>query len=42
MRLLPSGSAAILVELDDLDEVRALYAALTEDRPVGVVDLVPA
>ncbi|MBC7372709.1 MAG: allophanate hydrolase subunit 1 [Frankiales bacterium] len=42
MRLLPSGSTAILVELDDLDEVRALYAALTEDRPVGVVDLVPA
>lgn len=42
MRLLPSGSTAVLVELDDLDEVRALYAALTEDRPAGVVDLVPA
>lgn len=42
MRLLPSGSTAVLVELDDLDEVLALYAALTEDRPAGVVDLVPA
>ena len=42
MRLLPSGSTAVLVELDDLDEVLALYAALVEDRPAGVVDLVPA
>ncbi len=42
MRLLPSGSTAVLVELDDLDEVLALYAALTEDRPAGVVELVPA
>ena len=42
MRLLPSGSTAVLVELDDLDDVLALYAALTEDRPAGVVELVPA
>ncbi|MGH3387206.1 MAG: 5-oxoprolinase subunit B family protein [Nocardioidaceae bacterium] len=42
MRVLPSGSAALLVELDDLDAVLALYAALVDDRPPGVVDLVPA
>lgn len=42
MRLLPSGSTALLVELDDLDEVLALYVALTENRPAGVVELVPA
>ena len=42
MRLLPSGSTALLVELDGLDEVLALYAALDEDRPAGVADIVPA
>ncbi len=42
MRVLPSGSTALLVELDDLDAVLALHAALEEDRPAGVVDLVPA
>lgn len=42
MRILPSGSTAILVELDDLDAVLALYAALVDEVPVGVVDLVPA
>jgi len=42
MRVLPSGSAALLVELDDLDQVLALYAALSEERPVGVIDIVPA
>ena len=42
MRLLPSGSTAILVELDDLEEVLALYAALVDHRPDGVVDIVPA
>lgn len=42
MRLLPSGSTALLVELDDLPEVLALYAALVDDRPDGVVDIVPA
>jgi KipI family sensor histidine kinase inhibitor len=42
MRVLPSGSTALLVELDDLDDVLALYAALAEQRPDGVVDVVPA
>jgi KipI family sensor histidine kinase inhibitor len=42
MRVLPSGSTALLVELDDLDAVLALYAALAEQPPDGVVDIVPA
>jgi len=42
MRVLPSGSTALLVELDDLDEVLALYATLSENVPNGVLDLVPA
>jgi len=42
MRLLPSGSTALLVELDDLDAVLALYAALADEPPEGVVDVVPA
>ena len=42
MRLLPSGSAALLVEVDTLDDVLALYAALTDAPPAGVVDVVPA
>ena len=42
MRLLPSGSTALLVELDELDDVLALYAALVDDPPEGVVDVVPA
>ena len=42
MRVLPSGTTALLVELDDLDEVLGLYAALADDLPSGVVDVVPA
>ncbi len=42
MRILPSGSTAMLVEVDDLDEVVALYAALIGDPPAGLVDIVPA
>jgi len=42
MRLLPSGSAALLVELDTLDDVLALYAALADAPPPGVLDVVPA
>jgi KipI family sensor histidine kinase inhibitor len=42
MRVLPSGTTALLVELDDLDEVLGLYAALVDDLPDGVVDVVPA
>ncbi len=42
MRILPSGTTSLLVELDDLDQVLALSAALRARPPVGVVDLVPA
>lgn len=42
MRVLPSGSTSLLVELDGLDDVLALYAALLDERPDGVVDIVPA
>ncbi|MFW3168570.1 5-oxoprolinase subunit B family protein [Geodermatophilus sp. CPCC 206100] len=42
MRLRPSGSTALLVEVDDLDEVLGLYAALTAEPLEGVVDVVPA
>lgn len=42
MRVLSSGSEALLIELDDLDQVLALYAALREERPAGVIDIVPA
>jgi KipI family sensor histidine kinase inhibitor len=42
MRILPSGSTALLVELDDLEQVLGLYAALVDDPPEGVVDVVPA
>lgn len=42
MHLRASGTAGLLVELDDLDEVLGYYAALSETRPDGVLDLVPA
>ena len=42
MRLLPSGTSALLVELDHLHEVLGLYAALQHALPDGVLDLVPA
>jgi len=42
MRLLPSGTTALLVELDDLEQVLGLYAALLDNLPAGVVDVVPA
>jgi KipI family sensor histidine kinase inhibitor len=42
MRILPSGDRALLVELDDLDQVLGYYAALTADPPADVVDIVPA
>ncbi|MPQ97033.1 carboxyltransferase domain-containing protein [Modestobacter sp. I12A-02628] len=42
MRVLPSGSTALLVELADLEEVLGLYAALVEEPLPGVVDVVPA
>ncbi len=42
MRVLPCGDAALLVELDGLDEVLGLTAALRDDRPPGVEEVVPA
>jgi KipI family sensor histidine kinase inhibitor len=42
MRVLPSGTSALLVELDDLHEVLGLYAALQHELPDGVLDVVPA
>ncbi|MBM7808794.1 KipI family sensor histidine kinase inhibitor [Geodermatophilus bullaregiensis] len=42
MRVLPSGSTALLVELDDLDAVLGFTAALLDRSLPGVVDVVPA
>lgn len=41
MRILPSGTSALLLELDDLAEVLGRYAAL-QAADLPVVDLVPA
>jgi KipI family sensor histidine kinase inhibitor len=40
--VLPCGSAALMLELESLDDVLAVYAALLDDTPPGVLDLVPA
>ncbi|MEU4391917.1 allophanate hydrolase subunit 1 [Kribbella sp. NPDC023855] len=42
MRILPAGDHAVLVELEDLDQVLGYYAALSAAPPAGVVDIVPA
>lgn len=42
MQIRPSGTHALLLELDSLEEVLELYAALRHEPPDGVVDLVPA
>jgi len=42
VRVLPSGSAGLLLECGDLDEVLGLYGALQADPPEGVLDVVPA
>ena len=42
MRFLRCADSGLLVELDDLDAVQALHAALSDAPPEGVVDLVPA
>ncbi|MBB4232603.1 urea amidolyase family protein [Rhizobium mongolense] len=42
LRFLPAGSDALLVELDDLETTLALLDAFQDDRPDGVVELVPA
>ncbi len=41
-RVLPYGDRALLVEVDTLDEVLALYPALGAARIDGVLELVPA
>ncbi|GAA2777253.1 allophanate hydrolase subunit 1 [Saccharopolyspora taberi] len=42
MRVLHCADSGLLVELDDLDAVQSLYAALSAALPEGVTDLVPA
>lgn len=42
MRFLRAGASAVLVELDDLEQVIGLHAALRRMPPAGTVDLVPA
>ncbi|MFK4082779.1 allophanate hydrolase subunit 1 [Kribbella sp. NPDC020789] len=42
MRILPAGDSALLVELDDLDQVLGYYAALLADPPPSTIDIVPA
>lgn len=42
MRVLSCADSGLLVELDDLDAVQALHAALADAPPAGVIDLVPA
>lgn len=42
MRLLPCADVGLLVELADLEDVLALYAALVDEEVDGLVELVPA
>lgn len=42
MRILPSGSTGLLLECEQLDEVLGLYATVLDERPEGVLDVVPA
>lgn len=42
MHVLPSGTAGLLLECADLEEVQRVYAALEAAPPPGVLDLVPA
>lgn len=42
MRLLPCADSGLLIELDDLDEVLAMYSELDDNPPTGIVDMVPA
>lgn len=41
-RILRCGASAALVEVDDLAAVLRLYEALLDERPQGVLELVPA
>ncbi|BAJ31742.1 MULTISPECIES: allophanate hydrolase subunit 1 [Kitasatospora] len=42
MRVLPYGTRAVLVEVEDLDRAARLHAALLDDPPPGTGELVPA
>lgn len=42
MRVLPVGEAALLLEVEDLDSVLALYSVLASHPPDGVIESVPA
>ncbi|HEX5995239.1 MAG TPA: 5-oxoprolinase subunit PxpB [Jiangellales bacterium] len=42
MRILRAGIGALLIELDGLEQVVGLHAALRRTPPAGTVDLVPA
>lgn len=42
MRFLPCGDRAVLVECDSQAAVLRLHAALSDSRPPGVIELVPA
>ncbi|MDQ4039013.1 MAG: allophanate hydrolase subunit 1 [Actinomycetota bacterium] len=42
MNVLAAGDSALLVELEDLDSVLALYSVLRADLPDGVIEAVPA
>ncbi|RJQ76510.1 allophanate hydrolase subunit 1 [Pseudonocardiaceae bacterium YIM PH 21723] len=42
MRVLPYGDRAVLIEVDTLDQVRAVHSGLLGAKLGGVVDLVPA
>ncbi|HEX2772579.1 MAG TPA: 5-oxoprolinase subunit PxpB [Micromonosporaceae bacterium] len=42
MRILRAGIGAVLIELDGLEQVVGLHAALRRTPPAGTVDLVPA
>ena len=42
VRALPAGTSAVLIELDSLEQVMGLDAALRNTPPAGTVDLVPA
>ncbi|GAA3727530.1 5-oxoprolinase subunit B family protein [Salinactinospora qingdaonensis] len=42
MRILTCADSGLLVEFADLDEVFSVYAALVEEPPPGVTEIVPA
>jgi KipI family sensor histidine kinase inhibitor len=42
MNVLPFGDRAFLVEAEDIDTVLGLYTTLSETRPDGIIELVPA